>query len=79
MILSSCFSVRCSVTFHLKFVHIMFSSVWVVTVWEKAVHLVDHMFNLYLLKSICNFSYFSFWFWGRDKGSNSSSSWSLPI
>ena len=35
----------------------------------KAAHLVDHMFSLYIL-TICNFSYFPFWFCGLDLGSD---------
>ena len=34
-------------TFHLMFVHIMFSSA---TFWEKAAHSVDHIFSLYFDK-----------------------------
>ena len=32
------------------------------TFWEIAGHSVDHMFSLYL--TICNFSFFLFWFEG---------------
>ena len=45
------FGFRVSVTFHLIFVHIIFSSVLVgclvATFWERAAHSVDHMFSLY--------------------------------
>ena len=32
------------------------------TFWEKAAHSADHMFSLYL--TVCNVSYFPFWFEG---------------
>ena len=48
-----CFGVRVSVTFHLMFVNINFSSVW-----ERAAHSVDHMLSWYF----DYFSYFPFWF-----------------
>ena len=36
------------------------------TFWEIAAHSVDHMFSLCL--TICNLSYFPFWFFGVDLG-----------
>ena len=45
--------------------------------WQIAAHSVDHMFSCILTTCICNFSYFLFWFRGRNLGSDCSSSWSL--
>ena len=50
-------------TFHLIFVHIIFSSVWVAVrvayFWERAAHSVDHMFSLYFDNFL--FVYFSYY------------------
>ena len=61
------FGVRVSVMFHLTCVHIIF-----IFVLEIAAHSVDHMFSLYF--DYCNFSYFPFWFWRLDLGSDCFSS-----
>ena len=68
------FGVRVSVTFHLTFVHIIFSLVWVAE-WpwfEKELSSQLTICSLCYL-TICNFSYFPFLFCGQDLGSDRSS------
>ena len=61
----ACFGVRVSVTFHLMFVHIILSSVWV-AVWPpfgKELPARLTICSLCIL-TICNFIFFSFCFHG---------------
>ena len=58
-------------TFHLMFVHIIFSSVWVAEwpLFGNSCSLgLPYNCSLCIL-TICNFSYIPFWFWGPDLGS----------
>ena len=60
------------------YVHIVFSSVWIAE-WppfEKEMLTRRTIYSLCIL-TICNFSYFPFWFWVLDLGSDCFSSWSL--
>ena len=63
------FGVRVSVTCHHIFVHIILSSVWVAE-WPPFGKELLTRLTIYCLPSltICNFSYFPFWFLGRDLG-----------
>ena len=42
---------------------------------QRAVHSVDNVFSFILTD--CNFSYFPFWFWVRDLGSDCTGFWPL--
>ena len=77
MALCYLFFVSVSVTFHLMFVQVIFSwfSLWPPFGKELLTRLT--ICSLCIL-TICNFSYFLFWFSGRDLGSDCPSSWSLP-
>ena len=72
------FGVRVSVMFHHMFVHYTFSSVWVAEwspFWKYLPTRLAICFRCIL--SVCDFGYFSFWFWGWDLPSDCSSSCSL--
>ena len=57
------FGVRVSVTFHLKCVHIIFSSVWVAEWPPFGKKLLTRLTICSLcIFTICNLSYFPFWF-----------------
>ena len=72
------FDVKVSVTFHLMIVNIIFSLVWVAE-WPPSGKKLPTRLTICSLciLTICYFSYFPFWFLGRDLGSDSPSSWSL--
>ena len=57
------FGVRVSVTFHLTYVHIIFSSVWVAE-WPPFRKLLLTRLTIcpLCILTICNFSYYPFWF-----------------
>ena len=57
------FGVKVSVTFHLTCVHIIFSSVWVAEWPPPGKKLLTRLTICSLcILTICNFSYFPFWF-----------------
>ena len=57
------FGVRVSVTFHLMFVHIIFSLVWIAEGPPFGKELLPLLTICYLcILTNCNFSYFPFWF-----------------
>ena len=72
------FGVRVSVTFHLMYVHIMFSSVCVAE-WPPFLKELLTRLTIcsHFILTFCTFSSFPFWFLGLDLGSNCFSSWSL--
>ena len=66
------------VTFHLTCVHIILVRFRLLSghlLEKKAAHSVNHV--LFCILTICNISYFPFWFLGLDVGSDCFSSWSL--
>ena len=72
------FGIRVSVMFHLMFVYYTFSSVWVAE-WPPFWKLLPTRLAIcfHCILSICNFSYFPFWFSEWDLSSDCSSSCSL--
>ena len=70
-----CFGVRVPLTFHLMCVHIIFSSVLVAEWPYFGKELLPRLTICSLcILTLCNFSYFPFWFSGLDLGSDCFSS-----
>ena len=71
------FFVLVSVTFHLMYVQIVISSIYVAEWPPFGKELTRLIVCSLSLMSICNFNYFPFWFLGQDLGSDCTSCWSL--
>ena len=73
--------VRVSVTFHLMFVHIILVRSRLLSghLFGKSCLLTRLTICSLCILTIGNFSYFPFWFWGQNFGSDCSCSWSLLL